>query len=370
VLHILNSDFGNPNTMGYRSFQIYKNSNYDISVFCRNNLSSIKDKNIKKPFLFYREYSRFSQLMAMINKKVLIFKKVEIFLFDYFAKKNIDKVDIVHFFHHSPTLIKYAKLKKKIVILEAFTHPLYLEKMFHNGLKLDYEKFIPDLKSVESYELSNFIISPSKWVTKTLQESNISNDKIYEINYGVNFQESKIYNEHKTLKIIFAGGLKRTKGIIELLKAINNLSDLDIEVNIFGRLYYDIKHEIEELKNSKIIFHGFTKNIIEEYKKNDIYVYPTYFEGSSKTVFEAMSCGLPVITTENAGSILRDGKDGFIVPVNNVDKLIEKIKYFYDNRDEIEIMGKNAQNYSRTFTWELYATKVNELYAEVFKNEN
>ena len=57
ILQILNSDFGNPNTMGYRAYQIFRNSDKQIFVFARNNLSNIKSKNIKKPFPFYREYS-------------------------------------------------------------------------------------------------------------------------------------------------------------------------------------------------------------------------------------------------------------------------------------------------------------------------
>jgi glycosyltransferase involved in cell wall biosynthesis len=372
ILQILNSDFANPSTMGYRAFSIYKNSPYDISIFCRDNLSNIKNRKIKNPFPFYREYSRFAQFMTMINKNIVFFKKFGIFLFDYFAKKNIDnsEIKIVHFFHHSPELIDYAKSKNKITIVEGFTHPLYMKKMEQDGLRLDYENYTPNKAEILAYQKADYIISPSKWVTKTLLFAGINEDKIVEIPYGVHKQENKIYNKNSTLKIAFAGGLKRTKGILELLEAVNKLSNLDIEVNIYGRLYLDIKDEVEKLKNDKIIFHGFTKNMIEEYKKNDIYLYPTYFEGSSKTVFEAMSCGLPVITTQNAGSIVRDGMDGFIVPVNNVDSLVEKIEYFYNNRDEIEKMGKKAQEYSRKFSWKHYANEVNNFYKRILNNEN
>lgn len=367
VLQILNSDFASPNTMGYRAYNIYKNSEKKIYVFARNNLSDITTQDITKPFPFYREYSRFAQLVRMLNQNITIFKQIEKKLFNFFAKKNINKVEVVHFFHHSPQLIKYAKESGKKTIVEAFTHPLYIKKMYDDGIRLDYEKYTIDYDSVKSYELADTIISPSNWVTKTLLFAGIDANKICQIEYGVHAQDDKIYKKSRTLKIAFAGGLKRTKGIIELLEAINELKDYDIEVNIFGRLYNDVKNEVEKLKNKKIIFYGFTNNIIQEYKKCDIYVYPTYFEGSSKTVFEAMSCGLPIITTENAGSIVRDGEDGFIVPVNNVDSLVEKIEYFYHNRDKIEEMGKVTQNYSREFTWERYAKRVNEIYKKGLK---
>lgn len=373
VLHILNSDFGSPRTMGYRAYQIYKNADEDIQiyVFARDNLSDINSSFIKKPFPFYREYSRFSQFIRMLNKNLIQLKIMERKFFDYFAKKYIDKVDIVHFFHHSSCLMEYAKKQGKITIVEAFTHPFYIRKMHEEGLKLDYEEYKIDYDSIKSYELADIIISPSNWVTKTLIFAGISKKKIYQVEYGVHPQPDRVYKKSSILKIAFAGGLKRTKGIIELLKAANILKDYDIEFNIYGRIYNDVKEEIKKLKTSKTNFHGFTQDIISAYKKNDIYVYPTYFEGSSKTVFEAMSCGLPVITTENAGSIIRDGIDGFIIPVNDVSALVQKIRYFYYNRDKIAEMGKEAQNHSRKFTWKKYAKRVNKIYREVingFKN--
>jgi len=57
---------------------------------------------------------------------------------------------------------------------------------------------------------------------------------------------------------------------------------------------------------------------------------------------EAMACGLPVITTENAQSIVEDGKSGFVVPIRDINALEEKIRYLYYNREVAEKMGKEA----------------------------
>ena len=48
---------------------------------------------------------------------------------------------------------------------------------------------------------------------------------------------------------------------------------------------------------------------------------------------QAMACGLPVICTTNTGGadLVRDGRDGFILPIRDVDALKEKILYFYEN---------------------------------------
>lgn len=371
ILHVLNSDFGSPNTMGYRSYQIYKNSN-NVNILCRLNKSKLKYQNIKIPFLFYQQYSRFVQLILkkLGNGKLYkITRNIELFTFEYFAKKEICNSDIIHFFHHDPNLIQYAKKLNKKTIVEAFTHPKYIKKMFNEGMILDSNEF--DEHSISSYEIADYIISPSRWVTKTLKYSNLDPKKIIEIFYGVHTKKNKTYDtKAKTLKIVFAGGLKRTKGIIHLLEAVKLLSNLELEVYIYGRMYSNVKTEIANLSNNKIILKGFVQNMADEYQQYDIYIYPTYFEGSSKTVFEAMSAGLPIITTENSGSIVRDSLDGFIIPVNNSEIIAHKIKYFYENREQIAIMGRNAQVYSRNFTWEKYAKKVNDFYKRFEKYEN
>jgi glycosyltransferase involved in cell wall biosynthesis len=50
-----------------------------------------------------------------------------------------------------------------------------------------------------------------------------------------------------------------------------------------------------------------------------------------------------VITTENAKSLVEDGKNGFVVPIRNVEAIKEKIEFFYYNREMIEKMGEEAK---------------------------
>ena len=50
----------------------------------------------------------------------------------------------------------------------------------------------------------------------------------------------------------------------------------------------------------------------------DVFVFPSLFEGSAVVTYEALACGLPSIVTPNAGSVVRDGVDGFHVPAGDV----------------------------------------------------
>jgi UDP-glucose:(heptosyl)LPS alpha-1,3-glucosyltransferase len=60
---------------------------------------------------------------------------------------------------------------------------------------------------------------------------------------------------------------------------------------------------------------GFHEDIRECYHGCDFFVSPTYYDPCSLVVFEALACGLPVITTacNGAGELIRDGREGYVV---------------------------------------------------------
>lgn len=374
ILQIMYSDYGSEHTMGIRLFHINKNNTFNYKTICRSSI--VKDNKIitTSPLILF-----IGKALSLLIKKSKLFRPLkgfDLFLFKKQVKKYItDDIDIIHLFNAYPDIIDYAHSKGLKVIVEGFTHPLYIQNMFENGIKMDRGNYIANSKEVEYYKSADYVISPSTFVTKTLLFANVDQDEIIEIPYGVQNQENKIYKDQEKLTFLFAGGVKRTKGFVELIESWieSGLSDKkDCQLVICGRVYNsNISKEYEEAKKiQNVKFRGFVKNMSQEYRNADIYIYPTYHEGSSKTVFEAMSYGLPIVTTENSGSIVRDDIDGFIVPVNDTGSLVEKIKFFYKNKVQIEKMGKDAQKYSREFTWELYCKRVKKVYEKVLNGEN
>ena len=51
----------------------------------------------------------------------------------------------------------------------------------------------------------------------------------------------------------------------------------------------------------------------------DVFVFPSLFEGSAVVTYEALACGLPSVVTPAAGSVVRDGVEGFLVAPRDVD---------------------------------------------------
>ena len=365
ILHILNSDFGSRATMGIRSYYIITLSK-DYVVFCRGNLSNLKE-NIIVPFFGFRQLSRGIQFLRMIHHSFANLKIIERKLFEFSCKKLIKNADIVHLFYHSREIIDYAhKLNKKVVV-EGFTNPLKMKEMFDNGIKLETKKFYLNKDELYCYQNCDLLISPSKWVTHSMVDMSMKGE-VVEIPYGVESYDAIKKDLSGKIKFCFAGGLKRTKGLIDLLEAVQELN-VDFkdhfELHLYGRSYSELNSEISSLKADNVYFHGYIEDVNKVYQDKHVYVFPSYFEGSSKTVFEAMAFGLPIITTFNSGSQVVDGVNGFIVNINSASDIFISMRNFINDKNLIEKMGEESLNIAKSFTWEEYAKNVNSCYDKI-----
>lgn len=77
----------------------------------------------------------------------------------------------------------------------------------------------------------------------------------------------------------------------------------------------------------------------------NVYVLPSYREGTPRTVLEAMAMGRPVITTDAPGcrETVTDGDNGFLVPVQAVDELAAAMVKFIENPELVAGMGERSR---------------------------
>ncbi len=95
-----------------------------------------------------------------------------------------------------------------------------------------------------------------------------------------------------------------------------------------------------------------------QYEWADVFALPSSCEGSATVAYEALAAGLPVICTPNTGSVVRDGFDGFIVPVRDADALAERIALLAERRERLEGLSANAARTAGRFTLEAYAGRL------------
>ena len=85
-------------------------------------------------------------------------------------------------------------------------------------------------------------------------------------------------------------------------------------------------------------------------------VFPSLSEGYGLVILEALSRGLPVITTRNTGGpeVMEDGRQGFFVPIRSSEAIAEKLETLAADRALLEAMSEAALERARECTWEKY----------------
>ena len=181
---------------------------------------------------------------------------------------------------------------------------------------------------------------------------------------GVNLQKyayvSEESKDNTKIKIVFTGRMIEAKGILDLVDAAVRLrgeykgkiqfllcGDLDKNPTALS------KERIEDFCDGDYIqWLGFQSDIYSVLKNCHIMAFPSfYMEGLPKSIIDAESAGLPVITTDWVGcrDTVEDGYNGFIIPPHDSEMLAEKIRLLVDDADLRRQMGKNARAYAEKY---------------------
>ena len=119
----------------------------------------------------------------------------------------------------------------------------------------------------------------------------------------------------------------------------------------------------------RVTLHPSQKNIFDCIRTARLFVLPSDYEGMPNALMEAMSLGLPCISADcrpgGARTLIEDGKNGFIVPVRDVNTLAEKIAYLLDNPDVAEIVAKEARHLGETHTNKVIFDKWNKFLKDI-----
>ncbi len=146
--------------------------------------------------------------------------------------------------------------------------------------------------------------------------------------------------------------LIREKGIFEYVGAARLIKKKypDVVFNLLGPFDTNptaiSEEQVREWQDDEIIdYLGETTDVRPFIAESSVYVLPSYREGTPRTVLEAMSMGRPIITTDVPGcrETVIDGKNGYLVPVKDVDAFVETMERFILNPEIIPVMGRESR---------------------------
>lgn len=219
-------------------------------------------------------------------------------------------------------------------------------------------------RKTEELDLADVVICPSKFVYDSLPSTAHQTKKCIVAEFGspeIKTQKQKPRDlTHSPLRLLFAGSMSQRKGLADLFAAMKLLNRADVELVVMGSLLMPIEFYRAQMPNFTYEPTRPHEAVLQLMQSCDVFVLPSIVEGRALVQQEAMSCGLPLIVTANAGGedLIDEGKTGFLVPIRSPQKIAEKIAWFADNRHRLDEMSTLARQKAAQITWNNYCQKI------------
>jgi len=177
-----------------------------------------------------------------------------------------------------------------------------------------------------------------------------------------------------------AGDINKNKNHEIIIRAISQLENSNLYYIIAGEgelesYLNSLIHSLKLEKNVKLI--GYRNDIAELYKISDIFCFPSYREGLSVALMEAMSAGLPVICSKIRGNmeLIQDGKNGILCNPASVEDFTKAINIIIHDDKKRAAMGSFSKEYVKKFDIHVVDKMMRDIYKNVIggsknKNEN
>lgn len=209
--------------------------------------------------------------------------------------------------------------------------------------------------------LADRILVGSSFVQQSFIAMGFDARKLAVVAYGVDsarFAPRTTPRRDAKFRVLFVGQIGQRKGMSYLFQGYERFRRPDSELHVVGNFvasqgiyarYTHLYRHTTNVPQSELpaLFHD-----------ADVFILPTLVEGMPLVVLEAMACGVPVITTKHgSGEILRDGIDGFFVPIRDAEAIASRLEQLYRDPDLRERLGRNAREQALRYSWESYAQK-------------
>jgi glycosyltransferase involved in cell wall biosynthesis len=244
------------------------------------------------------------------------------------------------------------------------SHPRFFWKLLMEEQKRWKSPYPPvarhfNLRGAESADTGDYIFAESTFVRDSFIQEGTDPKRIFLCTLPVNidwFRPSEMERpKSRPLTLLNTGTLCLRKGTPYLLESFRLI--LKKEPRAILRLSQLVRDDAKEILRRysdlpidwappfNLRFEEQRRQYVERFQTSDIFVFPTIEEGFVRVVAEAMACGLPVITTANAGSsdLIEPGVDGEIVPIRDPEATAEAVLKWWAKIQE----GKRLENLAR-----------------------
>ena len=314
-------------------------------------------------------------------KEGSLLTKLSIFTSSYmhlFLSLLLDKrIKIVHVhtaagtdFYRSTKIIELAKRFNKKVILHS--HASKFKDYYANSKESDKQKILSTIKKVD------LLIVLSKSWAEWFEGIGVDISKITILHNITDYPKKANHikptvADRRTIRFLFMGEIGDRKGVFDIIRALaTNRDELygKIELRIGGN-----KRESELLKaisdgklNDMVKFEGWVTGDRKTELLNwaDIYILPSFNEGLPISILEAMSYGMPIISTPVGGiPEVVDENNGILVTPGNDKEIFKAIRHYVDNINDISLHGKESLKRAETYLPDHVLNHLKQIYETI-----
>ncbi|MCK4665748.1 glycosyltransferase family 4 protein [Candidatus Dependentiae bacterium] len=335
--------------------EVYFPGNGLIQIFNRSGLEKIRMRS--KVYLKYfsnifmlsfgrlpEARLRFHRRIKILNNKINFPKWIYIFIFPFIHYRYLKKVDIIEARQISAGLIGlYLKLFlcKPLIIRCGYD---WVE--FADLGNRYFEKIFSKVISYFVYNFSDILYVTSARHREQVLKYGINPGKVHYISNAVDIEKFKPGLSTEEGLLISAGRLEHQKNYMNLLLALENFP-YEYKLLIFGNGRY--KRRLENLiraknLNVKLMGNLPTDELITYLQKSYIFILPSYWEGNSNALIEAVSSGCSIIASDIEANkeIIQDKISGILCKTDS-QNIREKLIYLFNNNQIREELKKNAR---------------------------
>jgi glycosyltransferase involved in cell wall biosynthesis len=288
-------------------------------------------------------------------------------LFDRWAARLLrqGRFDAVVGYENSAlvTFREARRLGIKCILDAAALHHVEQDRHYKSRLPTHYKSRVDRLKDIE-VNLADCVFTASALATHSYTSNIDFGKNVKTILLGVDIERFKPKDRRRKRNepfvFAFVGSGNEIKGFDFVLDALETLywEGVVCTLLVAGIVDRSLLSRVDNKVFGNIRECGMVTQtkLVDILNSADCLLLPSRHDSFGMVVVEAMACGLPVIVSEMVGAkeLIKEGKNGFVVPVGNQLALVDRMRWLTGNREALAKMSLEARTTAEQTSWEKY----------------
>lgn len=270
-----------------------------------------------------------------------------------------------------PALCETAREAGLTVVVDQMIAPAIVQRAEEQRQANEWPDWLPtgefaDVNFVRALEArtwaaAHHVTCPSDYVRDSLLQADVPAHKISVIPYPIDADRYPYVDRSGRsgpLVVGFVGSVTLRKGAPTFMSVARHFQRTQARFVMVGPVAGDVARLAQRTPAVELVGavpRGQVRHWLEQF---DVFFFPSTCEGSAGAIVEAMATGLPVVTTPNSGSVVRDGIDGFVLPCGDVDQFRSRLFRLIADPEHRLQMGGAARRRASTFSLVWYSRQL------------